>query len=180
MASRPAREKARLTVVCTTYPVYLFASAVTGGIDGVVVERLDTGSTSCLHDYTLSMEDMKKLEGADVIAINGAGLEEFLEDALAASDARIIDCSEGIELLENLSHHHDEDEEAPPARPWRSPRSSAAPNPGPTHLSRTAPRCPGHDHGRRSGRAGRLSGRHCLECTDDHRQLPPCISDKTR
>lgn len=107
----PAREKARLTVVCTTYPVYLFASAVTGGIDGVVVERLDTGSTSCLHDYTLSMEDMKKLEGADVIAINGAGLEEFLEDALAASDARIIDCSEGIELLENLSHHHDEDEE---------------------------------------------------------------------
>ena len=107
----PAREKARLTVVCTTYPVYLFASAVTGGIDGVVVERLDTGSTSCLHDYTLSMEDMKKLERADVIAINGAGLEEFLEDALAASDARIIDCSEGIELLENLSHHHDEDEE---------------------------------------------------------------------
>ena len=107
----PAREEARLTVVCTTYPIYLCASSVTEGVEGVTVERLDTGSTSCLHDYTLSMEDMKKLEGADVIAINGAGLEEFLEDALAASDARIIDCSEGIELLENLSHHHDEDEE---------------------------------------------------------------------
>jgi len=101
----------RLTVVCTTYPIYLFARSLTGGAEGVTVERLDTGSTSCLHDYTLSMEDMKKLEGADVIAINGAGLEEFLEDALAASDARIIDCSEGVELLESLSHHHDEDEE---------------------------------------------------------------------
>lgn len=106
-----AGEGARLTVVCTTYPIYLFASSVTRGVDGVAVERLDTGSTSCLHDYTLSMADMKKLEQADVIVINGAGLEEFLEDALDTSDAAVIDCSEGIELLENLSHHHEEDED---------------------------------------------------------------------
>lgn len=107
----PAAEETRLTVVCTTYPIYLFASAITEGVDGVAVERLDTGSTSCLHDYTLSMEDMKKLERADVIALNGAGLEEFLEDALETSDAQVIDCSEGIDLLENLSHHHEEGEE---------------------------------------------------------------------
>ncbi len=107
----PAEEEPRLTVVCTTYPIYLFASSLAENVDGVAVERLDTGTTSCLHDYTLSMADMKKIEGADVIALNGAGLEEFLEDALAASDAQVIDCSQGVELLENLSHHHDEDEE---------------------------------------------------------------------
>lgn len=106
----PAREEASFTVVCTTYPIYLFASAITEGVEGVAVERLDTGSTSCLHDYSLSMADMKKLERADVIAINGAGLEEFLEDALETSDAQVIDCSLGVELLENLSHRHDEDE----------------------------------------------------------------------
>lgn len=106
----PAREEPRLTVVCTTYPIYLLASALSEGVEGVAVERLDTGSVSCLHDYTLSMADMKKIERAGVIAVNGAGLEEFLEDALAASDARVIDCSEGVELLENLSHHHDEDD----------------------------------------------------------------------
>ena len=105
------RPEDRLTVVCSTYPIYLFASFITQGVEGVAVERLDTGSTSCLHDYTLSMADMKKLEKADVIALNGAGLEEFLEDALAASDAQIIDCSLGVELLENLSHHHEEGEE---------------------------------------------------------------------
>ena len=104
-------DDARLTVVCTTYPIYLFASSVAQGVDGVSVERLDTGSASCLHDYTLSMEDMKKLERADVIALNGAGLEEFLEDALAASDAVIIDCSEGVDLLESPSHDHDADED---------------------------------------------------------------------
>ena len=107
----PAREEARLTVVCTTYPIYLFASFLAEGVEGVAVERLDTGSTSCLHDYSLSMEDMKKLERAKVIAINGAGLEEFLEDALQTSRAQVIDCSEGVELLENLSHHHEEGED---------------------------------------------------------------------
>ena len=104
-------EEARLTVVCTTYPIYLFASSLTEGVEGVAVERLDTGSVSCLHDYTLSMADMKKLERADVIALNGAGLEEFLEDALAATDARVIDCSLGVELLENLSHRHEEEDQ---------------------------------------------------------------------
>ena len=106
----PSAEKARLTVVCTTYPIYLFASAITEGVDGVRVERLDTGNVSCLHDYTLSMADMKKLERADIIAMNGAGLEEFLEDALKTSDAAVIDCSEGVELLESLSHDHDKDD----------------------------------------------------------------------
>ncbi|MCI8303815.1 MAG: zinc ABC transporter substrate-binding protein [Lawsonibacter sp.] len=105
----PAQEEARLTVVCTTYPIYLLACSLTEGVEGVAVERLDTGSTSCLHDYSLSMADMKKLERADVIALNGAGLEEFLEDALQTSDARTIDCSQGIALLESLSHSHEED-----------------------------------------------------------------------
>ena len=110
-ACAPAGEAgARLTVVCTTYPIYLFASSLTEGVEGVAVERLDTGSTSCLHDYTLSMADMKRLERANIIVINGADLEEFLEDALAASDAAVIDCSEGVELLESLSHHHDEED----------------------------------------------------------------------
>lgn len=107
----PGPEDARLTVVCTTYPIYLFASSIAEGADGVSVERLDTGSASCLHDYTLSMEDMKKLERADVIALNGAGLEEFLESALAVSGAAVIDCSEGVDLLENLSHDHGGEED---------------------------------------------------------------------
>ena len=66
-------DNARLRVVTTTYPIYLFASALTRDVDGVVVERLDTGSTSCLHDYTLSVNDMKKLAHAQVVALNGAG-----------------------------------------------------------------------------------------------------------
>lgn len=97
-----------LTLVATTYPVYLCASAVTDGVEGVRVERLNTGSVSCLHDYTLSVNDMKKLESADLIAINGVDLDDFMEDALSRSPAGVVDCSQGVTLLENLSHLHEE------------------------------------------------------------------------
>ena len=50
-----SQPEARLTVVATTYPVYLLASAVAENVDGVVVERLNTGEVSCLHDYTLTV-----------------------------------------------------------------------------------------------------------------------------
>ena len=100
-------DEPRLTVLATTYPVYLLASAVTEGVEGIQVERLSTGQVSCLHDYTLSVDDMKKIQRADVIAMNGAGLEEFMEDALSSSSAAVIDCSQGVELLENLEHHHE-------------------------------------------------------------------------
>ena len=101
-----------LTVLATTYPVYLLASAVAGGVEGVTVERLNTGAVSCLHDYTLSVGDMKLIEGADVLAINGVGLEDFMDDALAAAQGTVIDCSEGVELLELLGHDHYEGDEA--------------------------------------------------------------------
>ena len=107
-SSSPQPQDDTLTILATTYPVYLCASAVTDGLENIQVERLNTGSVSCLHDYTLSVNDMKKIERADVIALSGVGLEEFMDDALNTSDALVIDCSQGVTLLENLSHHHNE------------------------------------------------------------------------
>ena len=127
----PAEEgEVRLSVVATTYPIYLLAREMIQGVEGVEVERLNTGSVSCLHDYTLSVDDMKKLERADVVAVNGAGLEDFMSDALASTDAAVIDCSEGVELLENLSHDHaegDEDHDHGHWDPhyWMDPRNAA-------------------------------------------------------
>ncbi len=104
-------ETARLNVLTTTYPIYLFANTLTQGVEGVSVERLDTGSISCLHDYNLSVGDMKKIEGAGLIALNGVELEAFMDDALASAQAAVVDCSQGVELLENLNHHHEEGED---------------------------------------------------------------------
>ncbi|WP_300269255.1 metal ABC transporter substrate-binding protein [uncultured Flavonifractor sp.] len=113
-ASQPVEDDT-LHILATTYPVYLFTTAVTEGADGVEVSLLVNQQTSCLHDYTLTVADMKAIEGADVIVMNGAGLEDFMDDALSASSAQVIDCSEGMSLLPAQGHEgHDHDTEYDP------------------------------------------------------------------
>ena len=80
-------------IVATTYPVYLFTTAVTQGVEGIEVTQLVNQQTACLHDYTLTVNDMTAIEKADVIVMNGAGLADFMDDALASSSADVIDAS---------------------------------------------------------------------------------------
>ena len=96
-------------IAVTTLPVWQFTSRIVDGT-GLTVSRLVTESVSCLHDYTLTVEQMKAIEGADVVVLSGAGLEEFLEEALDSANT-IIDSSVGIELLEGGHDHHHEGEE---------------------------------------------------------------------
>lgn len=96
-------------VAATTLPVYEFTSRLCGGT-GVTVTRLVTESVSCLHDYSLNVSQVKALEGAELVVISGAGLEEFMEDLLA--DKPAIDASLGVTLLEPEEHHHGHEEES--------------------------------------------------------------------
>lgn len=112
--SQPAQtDSGNWTVAATTYPVYLFTRAVTDGVEGVDTELIVQQQTSCLHDYTLTVRDMRIIEGADVLVLNGAGLEDFMDDALAAASASVIDASEGVALLPytgHADHDHGADE----------------------------------------------------------------------
>ena len=122
--SAPAEDEP-LHILATTYPIYLFATAVTEGVEDVEVTLLVNQPTACLHDYTLTVNDMKAIERADVLLLNGGGLEEFLEDALAASPAVVINCSQDIELLPAQGHegHHHETEYDPHF--WMSEEAAA-------------------------------------------------------
>ncbi len=51
------------------------------GAEDVEVSLLVNQPTSCLHDYTLTVSDMRAIEKADVLVMNGAGLEDFMGDA---------------------------------------------------------------------------------------------------
>ena len=96
-------------IAATTLPVYQFTLRLTAGTD-LQVTRLVTENVSCLHDYTLTVRQMRSIEGAEVIVLSGAGLEEFLGDALSSAET-VIDSSTGIELLEGGHHHNHEGEE---------------------------------------------------------------------
>lgn len=110
-------------IVATTLPVYEFTSRLCQGTD-VTVGRLVTESISCLHDYTLQVSQMRMVEAADTVIISGAGLEEFLGDALDTSGS-IIDASVNTHL--HAGHHHDHhtdhDHETDP-HIWLSPENA--------------------------------------------------------
>lgn len=95
-------------IAATTLPVCEFTSRLCAGTD-LTVTRLVTESVSCLHDYSLNVNQVRAAETADLIIINGAHLEEFMEDLLA--DKPVIDSSEGIEILESTEGHDHEHEE---------------------------------------------------------------------
>ena len=97
-------------VAATTMPVYFFASQICEGTP-ITVARLITEEVSCVHDYTLTVSQMKAIEQAEMVIISGAGLEDFMEDALLKANL-VVDCSEHIPLLEGSCSHSHEEEDA--------------------------------------------------------------------
>ena len=98
--------EAKLKVLASTFPVYLFAANVCAGAPGVEVSLLVPASAGCPHDFALRPQDAQKLAKAQILVINGAGLEEFLEKPLKniAPNIAVIDASKGLKLLDE-DHH---------------------------------------------------------------------------
>lgn len=113
-------------LAATTLPVYEFTSLLCQGTD-LRVTKLVTESVSCLHEYTLKPAQMRAIEGADAVILSGAGLEDFMADAMA-STARIIDASHGLSLLETEHHHeaHGHHVHADDPHIWLSPVNAKA------------------------------------------------------
>ena len=103
-----AQSAAPADIVATTLPVYEFTVRLCQGT-GLTTDRLITENVSCLHDYSLNVNQVKAAESAEVIIISGAGLEEFLEDILLNKET--IDASSDISLINPEEHHHDHHEE---------------------------------------------------------------------
>ena len=118
--------KQEFNIVATTLPVYTFTQRLCEGTD-LQVGRLITENVSCLHDYTLKVNQMQMLEHADAVVKNGAGLEDFLEDALHTKTVQ-IDAAHGLSLLEGPHEeheHHDGHVHEEDPHIWLSPENAA-------------------------------------------------------
>lgn len=100
VAKQAQEDEETIKVVTSFYPMYIATMNVIDGIDGVELESLSEPQTGCLHDYVLTTEDMKNLSTADVLIVNGGGIESFIQDvAKTYPDLVIIQACDGIELL---------------------------------------------------------------------------------
>jgi len=89
-----------LTVVATTSQIADFTRSVVGDTPGVSVTQLIQANQSA-HSYDPSAADLTALGGADVLVINGVGLEEWLGDAIDASgfNGTTVDASHDVTVL---------------------------------------------------------------------------------
>lgn len=100
-----ASKDERLQVVTTFYPVYLIGINLFDNMEEVEVKSLTDLDTGCLHDYVLTTQDMKNISNADILIINGSGMESFIQDVRTNyPNLTIIDSSKNIELYQESSH----------------------------------------------------------------------------
>ncbi len=101
----PGQTKARLTVVTSFYPMYIMTANLTKGIPGINLVNMAPPSTGCLHDYQMTPQDVKTLAQADILVINGVGMETFLDNVVRQNpNLKVVDASQGIEVIEHEGH----------------------------------------------------------------------------
>ena len=95
-ASQPKRGD-HLKVVVTTTQLADFAAEV-GGNDIELTGMLAPGSSA--HHFDPTPADLLSLGQADVLIVNGAGLDEFIDSAIDASgfSGTLVDASAGLDL----------------------------------------------------------------------------------
>lgn len=87
----------KFKIVTTFYPLYIMTSNITQGANNIELVNMADINVGCIHDYTLTTADMKKVENADVIIQNGLGLESFMEKVTSSNkNVEVIDSSENI------------------------------------------------------------------------------------
>lgn len=116
--STSTAQEGDFVVMTSFYPMYIATMNITDGVNGVEVKNLTNNATGCLHDYQLSTKDLKQLDKADMLIVNGGGMESFLEDVYSQyGNLTIVTATDGVNLLASTdghehshAHAHDEDE----------------------------------------------------------------------
>ena len=91
-------------IVASVFPVWLLLRQVTRDVPGIEVGLLLPAGTGCPHDYSMTPQDRRTLARADVLVINGLGLESFLGESgrlsgLMKEGAVLIDISSRVDQL---------------------------------------------------------------------------------
>lgn len=99
----------KFNIVTSFYPMYVATLNITDGVEDVEVSNLTQQTTGCIHDYVLTTSELVALAASDVLVINGAGMEGFMDKVISNfKDLDIIEASNGIEII----HEDCEEEEA--------------------------------------------------------------------
>lgn len=100
--SKYSEDNENFKIVTSFYPIYIMTVNITEGAQNIELVNMTDSKIGCVHNYTLTTTDMKKMENADVFIKNGLGLENFIDKVVATNKRlEIIDSSENlVDLIE--------------------------------------------------------------------------------
>lgn len=100
-------EMHQIKILASFYPIYEFTKQVGGdrvSVSTIIPARIEP------HDWEPTIQDLQKMQDADMIMINGAGFEAWLDDFIANNpDVLIVDTSNSIELIKSSGDEREED-----------------------------------------------------------------------
>ncbi len=102
----PSALVAEKTLVATSfYPTYVATLNVCRDLPDLEVVNLAPPFVGCLHDYHLPPAALRTLSRAQVLVVNGGGMEDYLRKVRRQLPRlKVVDASAGISLLENNPH----------------------------------------------------------------------------
>lgn len=90
-----------LVIATSFYPIYIATLNIAKDVEGVEVIDITPPTAGCLHDYSITPEDLKKLERASYFVVNGAGMESFMDKVMSQMPKlQIIEASKDIPLIQ--------------------------------------------------------------------------------
>ena len=130
--STPTSTPKKFHVVTTIFPIYCFASGVIGS-EGEVQNLLPANVEP--HDYQLSPSDIRKIKQADLVIVNGLGLDNWVMKALEPNKNRrvislgsllnktnLIDFAADLDLEGEHKHGHEHQHGAANPHIWLDPQ----------------------------------------------------------
>lgn len=109
--NKEIKEDDNFKIVTSFYPIYVMTANIIDGAKNVTLDNMTEANTGCVHNYTLTTSDMKKIEKANVFIENGLGLEDSFNKIVERKpNLEIIDSSS---QMSDLIEDEDEDETNP-------------------------------------------------------------------
>lgn len=91
-----------IKIVTSFYPVHIMTLNLTQGILGIEVENMAPAAAGCLHDYQLTPQNLITLKQADIIIVNGGGMESFMDRVgQEIPQSKIVTATNGLDLLKD-------------------------------------------------------------------------------
>lgn len=111
LPTMPVYAEDKLSVITTFYPVYYLADQIAGDVADVSM-LLDGGEDA--HSYESSVQDVADVQAADLFIYQDDEMEFFVSRLLELVDTnttKILESTEGMELLSGTAHDHDHGED---------------------------------------------------------------------